>query len=219
MRLHVLIFLLVLGLGAGLCVGTFILITHWLEPAPATTEITHIHLAGGTLHVRHDLIVHDASARTDNGFVDLRLNALDLTAPLASAHRQDDITLHITAADPNLDPADRASLLYPRFLQPTIGENEAGLRVQHFDDESAYGGDVLYSAPPEGRVFAARCMGAHIQHQNIHTPCLFYFRIGRYDIEARFAQPLLSQWQQLQQALRDFMMHIQSPPEATEQTH
>lgn len=122
-------------------------------------------------------------------------------ADVAAATDLDDrfariVFVTLRPADPNLDPAERASRLYERFLDETAWSHPGGLVARAFADGSPFAGDELYYVAPEGREFAARCRRPDPARKTPNT-CIAEFRSGDLDIELRFAAALLSQWRAL----------------------
>lgn len=204
MRTHVTIFLFIIIL---LSLSGLYLTASWLLPQPSPPTAITLNMGGQKLNIASDLFLSPPTkAQAAAHLILLRVSYPALTAPTTQLQAQDQsVILHITAADPSLDPADRASTLYPRFLSPKAHTNEQGLRVQDFEEDSAYAGETLYVAPPEGRVFAARCLNQERAGKILRTSCIFNFRIKTLDVEARFSPDLLQNWQDLAQKLRSFV--------------
>lgn len=204
MRIHLILFLF-----ASLCLGALGIygVKLWLLPAPSSPQQLNIRLGERNISVPQEWIANPSGwQQANNPYLDLRLTYPELSTPHISGHEDEKvIILHLTPADIKLDPADRASTLYPRFLSAASHIDENGLRVQDFDADSAYSGETLYVAPPEGRVFAARCITDEKMRKNILTPCLFSFREGDVDVEARFPSDLLMDWQNMALHLRQFV--------------
>ena len=99
-------------------------------------------------------------------------------------------------ADPGIDPAERMSRLYERFLEENSWSHPGGLVARAFVDGSPFAGDELYYVAPEGRQFAARCRRPDPARQTPNT-CIAEVRSGDLDVELRFAAGLLSQWSAL----------------------
>jgi hypothetical protein len=102
----------------------------------------------------------------------------------------------IKPADSSLDPAERPSKLYARFLEPDQWSHPGGLVASAFQAGSPFDGQELYFVAPEGREFAARC-GRPDQMQKTPNSCAYDFRVNDLDIELRFSAALLSEWQKL----------------------
>lgn len=99
-------------------------------------------------------------------------------------------------ADSSLDPAERPARLYERFLDANSWSHPGGLVARAFVDGSPFEGDELYYVAPDGREFAARCRRPDPERKTPNT-CVYDFRAGGLDVEARFSAGLLSEWASL----------------------
>jgi len=106
------------------------------------------------------------------------------------------VVLELRPADPQIDPADRTSRLYLRFLGEAATNEAGGLVARAFDPTSPFAGDELHFTPPEGRPFAARCRRADAA-ATVPQVCVAEFRSGGVDAEIRFSAALLPEWQAL----------------------
>ena len=106
------------------------------------------------------------------------------------------VFLELRAADPRLDPAERTSRLYSRFLVESSWSHPGGLVARKFEDGSPFEGDELFYTPPDGRDFAARCRQPDPERKTPNT-CIASFRTRAIDVELRFSAGLISQWQAL----------------------
>ncbi len=122
------------------------------------------------------------------------LDARELARPERTA---DMVFLTIAAQDDTLDPADRPSLLYARFLEAGAPAPELGLIHRRFTANSPYENEELYLAPPEGRLFAARCHGGWPAELAPGGACLYEFRTNGLDVLLRFAPTRLADWDRL----------------------
>jgi hypothetical protein len=111
------------------------------------------------------------------------------------------VFITIRAADTDLDPAERPSKLYARFLEPDQWSHPGGLVASAFQAGSPFEGQELYFAAPEGRAFAARCGRPH-QTQKTPNSCTYDFRTNDLDVELRFSAALLSEWEKLNAGAR-----------------
>jgi hypothetical protein len=124
-------------------------------------------------------------------------------ADVAAATNLDDrfarlVFIELKPADPALDPAERTSRLYERFLDENSWSHPGGLVARAFVDGSPFEGDELFYVAPEGRDFAARCRRPDPSRKTPNT-CAADFRLGDLDVELRFAASLLAQWSALKQ--------------------
>jgi hypothetical protein len=103
--------------------------------------------------------------------------------------------LAILRGDGILDPAERPNELYGRFLEPDTWQNPGGLLLRRFESSSPYGDEELFLAPPDGRVFAARCRKPGKSTESIGEACVWRFRQNGADIQLRFSPDLLPQWE------------------------
>jgi hypothetical protein len=106
------------------------------------------------------------------------------------------VFITIRAADSSLDPAERPSKLYARFLEPDQWSHPGGLVASAFQAGSPFEGQELYFVAPDGRAFAARC-GRPDQTQQTPNACIYDFRVDNLDIELRFSAALLAEWEKL----------------------
>jgi hypothetical protein len=111
------------------------------------------------------------------------------------------VFITVSSADTTLDPADRPSKLYTRFLDPEQWSHPGGLVASAFQPGSPFEGQELYFVAPEGRAFAARC-GKPDQAQKTPNSCTYVFRTGDFDVELRFSAALLSEWEKLSAGAR-----------------
>ena len=102
--------------------------------------------------------------------------------------------LTITQADRSIDPADRPTSLYSRFLEADVWTHDAGLLMRRFKNGSPYAREDLYLAPPDGRLFAARCMRPSQPPDGLPDTCLYDFRTQDLDVQVRFSPTLLGEW-------------------------
>lgn len=106
------------------------------------------------------------------------------------------VFLELRPADRSVDPTDRVTRLYLRFLNETSWSHPGGLVARAFEPGSPYEGDELFYTPPDGREFAARCRKADPDRKTPNT-CIAILRSGDIDAQLRFSSGLLSQWQDL----------------------
>ena len=104
------------------------------------------------------------------------------------------IVVTISAPDDAVDPAERPSKLYGRFLSPEAWSHPGGLVIRHFEPGSPYENEDLYLAPPEGRSFSARCMRAPDRPDGLPDNCIAELRQSGLDVRLRFSPELLPEW-------------------------
>lgn len=107
------------------------------------------------------------------------------------------VFLTLTSPEGKLAPAERTARLYARFLQTDKWSHPGGLVMRRFLDGSPYEHEDLYLAPPEGRVFAARCRRPKTMPDGLPNTCIAEFRLDGIDVRARFSPDLLSEWEAL----------------------
>jgi hypothetical protein len=106
------------------------------------------------------------------------------------------IVIELRPADPQIDPNDRTTRLYLRFLSDVASNESEGLVTRIFDASSPFAGDELHYTPPEGRPFAARCRRAESPSKPPQL-CFAAFRSGHVDAQIRFSATLLPDWSAL----------------------
>ena len=92
--------------------------------------------------------------------------------------------------------------LYARFLEQTAWNNPGGLIMRRFEKGSPYEREDLYLAPPEGRIFAARCMRPSQPPDGLPNTCITEFRLRGLDAQLRFVPDLLPEWERLMDGAR-----------------
>jgi hypothetical protein len=129
--------------------------------------------------------------------------------PQHAASAADDaqtVFISLQAADATLDPADRFAKLYARFLETEAGEAPAGLIMRRFEPGSPYEAEDLYLAPPEGRLFTARCTRPRQPPDGFPETCLAEIRLRGIDARIRFRPARLVNWEQLENGSRDLLL-------------
>ncbi len=161
----------------------------------------------GPATLRYDPAYGRASDDINGG----RLDRLDIAArfpsfapagpdPLAGGAPV--VFLRIEEADPVLPPEDRTAKLYERFLEPEQWSNPGGLVMRRFEAGSPYEREELYYAPPEGRLFAARCTRPRQPPDGLPESCIGDLRVNGLDVHARFTPDLLADWERLSAGAR-----------------
>ena len=112
------------------------------------------------------------------------------------------VFLTITAAGKDIDPAERTGKLYGRFLEPEEWSHPGGLVMRRFVAGSPFEGEDLYLTPPEGKIFAARCMRPAAAADGLPDACLHDFRHGGLNVQLRFSPARLADWEILTQGAR-----------------
>lgn len=105
----------------------------------------------------------------------------------------------VTPSDGSLNPAERTSKLYARFFEPGDWSHPGGLVMRRFEKGSPYEKEELYMAPPEGRLFAARCLRPRQPPDGLPNTCIAEFRMNGLDIRMRFSPDRLADWEKLMQ--------------------
>ena len=115
--------------------------------------------------------------------------------------------LFLTLSPPqgNLAPSDRTARLYARFLNTDNWSHPGGLIMHRFRDGSPFAHEDLYFAPPEGRLFAARCRRPPKTPDGLPNTCLAEFRFDGIDVRARFSPDLLADWDRLTASIRGLL--------------
>lgn len=119
-----------------------------------------------------------------------------------------EIVITLTVPDDAVEPADRASKLYARFLEPDAWSHPGGLVMRRFEARSPYEREELYIAPPEGRTFFARCMRPAQPPDGLPESCISEFRQSGLDVRVRYNAELLSEWQQLTDGVRGLVRSL-----------
>jgi hypothetical protein len=137
--------------------------------------------------------------------VDLVMLHPDMIAAGVSPEKLDDapnpqllVFVSIQRNDGVIDPAERVQDIYGRFLEPTTFESSGGLLLKRFNADSPYEDEELFIAPPDGRIFAARCRKPEkVTSNGIGETCIWRFRQTGADVQVRFAPALLHQWEDM----------------------
>lgn len=105
------------------------------------------------------------------------------------------VFITLTPRDRSVDPAERPVALYGRFLEEDAWSDPTGLIMRRFQPGSPYEFEDLYIAPPEGRVFSARCTRPRQPADGLGETCLTALRIGGIDAQLRYPPALLAHWE------------------------
>lgn len=122
----------------------------------------------------------------------------------------DEKIVFVTVSPPDeaIEPADRPSRLYARFLGANVWSGPRGLVMRRFERGTPYELEELYVAPPDGRAFFARCLTSRPVEKTLPQTCLSIFRTQSLDVELRFSPLLLQRWDALISGARDFIERI-----------
>lgn len=112
------------------------------------------------------------------------------------------VFLHLQAEDGALEPGERAAKLYARFLERDQWTHPGGLIMRRFEPGSPYQREELYIAPPEGRLFTARCTRPPQPPDGLPNTCISELRLRGLDAQLRFAPELLPEWERLMAGTR-----------------
>ena len=173
----------------------------WLWPRPSVRdEAAPVRLAVAGVALRVD----PRLARAPADLANRALEELDLVAAMPDVSPAGDkaatmpleelIFLTLRRPDEKVEPRDKPTRLYARFLSPSVEAHPAGLLLRRFEPGSPYDGEQLYLTPPEGRAFWARCANAA---DALPATCISEARIAGLDIRLRFKPELLGDWRGL----------------------
>jgi len=125
--------------------------------------------------------------------------------PGAEDVASDIVFLTLREQEKTLDPAERPARLYVRFLEQEQWSHPGGLTMRRFEAASPFSREDLYMAPPEGRLFAARCMRPQQPADGLPNTCISEMRLNGVDVRLRFSPALLSDWEHLTAGVRGLM--------------
>lgn len=115
------------------------------------------------------------------------------------------VLVAVTTADTTMpDPATRLSDLHTRFLGQTLADAPGGLMMRRFKANSPYDGETLVFAPPDGRLFWARCTGKAAD-DHLAPVCLTEIRRSGLDFQIRFDPRQLGEWDAIVSAATKIM--------------
>jgi hypothetical protein len=112
------------------------------------------------------------------------------------------VYISLKAQEKSLDPAERPARLYVRFLEQEEWSHPGGLVMRRFEEGSPFGREDLYMAPPEGRVFAARCIRPQAHPDGLPNTCISEMRFGGLDVRLRFSPNHLGDWERMVAGVR-----------------
>lgn len=156
--------------------------------------------------------IHDRAMRRSGEFNEIELAADARTFRPAPAYvkltpgtenaQQRVILITLREQDAGLDPVDRLPRLYARFLVAGHWSHPGGLIVRRFEPKSPYQHEEIYLAPPEGRLFTARCMRPRQPHDGLPNNCIAQLRMAGLDVRLRFSPEHLANWENLMSGVR-----------------
>jgi hypothetical protein len=117
------------------------------------------------------------------------------------------IFMTLEAADDTINPALRPSALYSRFLTTDVNEGASQLVTRIFKAGTPYAGEVLHIAPPNGELFSARCQIVKVPEARSEH-CLWQLRIDKLDVQVRFSEELLVDWEALNERTKELLAAI-----------
>ena len=206
----------ILGLCACVAVATATFLTFFKAPkAPAGLAIMETTVGG--VRLRFDpAYLPDAGSRSSaqlelvTVFPELRPMPKPTKAVPVPASEAI-IVFRIEPQDATIDPSERPTKLYARFLKTESWSHPGGLIMRRFETGSPYEREDLYLAPPEGRRFAARCQAPPSKPDGLPDTCLWDFRLSGLDVQMRFAPDLLASWELLAERGRGLMTSLIRP--------
>ena len=182
--------------------------------APTPRSRVSIEIGAARLLVP-TMLIRGADRRVDGptARLDLALTFPEME-PLSAATVVDEhsskpaaIFVALETADTGLDPSQRPKDLYARFLAPEVESGPGTLLRRIFKPASPYGGEYLEIAPPDGEVFAARCLlGASVE--TAAARCIWQFRYRDIDVQVRFSPDALPNWERLNDSVRQLVQRI-----------
>ena len=118
------------------------------------------------------------------------------------------IYLNLREQEKSIDPAERPARLYVRFLETEQGPHPGGLVMRRFETGSPFGREDLYMSPPEGRLFAARCIRPQQPPDGLPNTCIAEMRLQGLDLRLRFSPERLGDWEQITAGVRGLVKSI-----------
>ena len=170
----------------------------------------------GTMRLRVDPAYLPATGRSSaelellTAFPDLRPAGASVKAAVPMA-AETQVVFRISPQDATVDPAERPTKLYARFLSQQSWSHPGGLLMRRFEAGSPYEKEDLYLAPPEGRLFSARCMAPPQTPDGLPNTCVSDFRVAGLDVQMRFSPELLSSWELLTERGRALITSMVRP--------
>ncbi len=180
---------LVLSLGIAAALAASVAVR---EERPAAEGTVEVPIAGRAVALPAAWLREREGERVD---LRIPLEAFAGTAAPAGAAA----LVRLVPTDGTMAPAERAPLLYARFLAPSAVPSPGGLIRREFRAGSPFDGETLHLAPPDGRAFAARCLEP--RPGLARETCLAEIRAGATDIQLRLAPEHLAHWQAVTRGL------------------
>ena len=170
------------------------------QPPPAFATVT----LGGTRLAVPGAVLRFADQRMGGALdhIDVALGFPDFGSVPERPTLDATVFSRVTAADLDVDPSDRPTRLYARFLEPDRWTEPGGLVMVRFAKGGPYDDEQLYLAPPEGRAFWARCHHPPDTADDLPDTCLSAFRVATLDVSLRFSPALLPHWPSLVEGVR-----------------
>ncbi len=201
---------LALGVAAAAALAVVTAARVWRSEGPLASPIVVAQVGETTLRVNP---AYAASPESRGGG---KLERIDLAfrfpgfAPIEPRGVAADalVFLRLEPADGVLSPEDRPAKLYVRFLEPEQWSHPGGLLMRRFEDSSPYAHEELYFAPPEGRLFAARCTRPRQPPDGLAESCLDQIRVNSLDVTLRFTPDILGDWEALVNGTRTFIERV-----------
>ncbi|GLI92046.1 hypothetical protein [Methylocystis echinoides] len=171
-------------------------------------DVIHAELAGLSFAYQPAYARDDATAA--GGLADRLAFLASFPGFVAGRGGVAPVKLTLTPSEESLDPQERPSKLYGRFLTSETLEGPGGLVLRRFEAESPYESEELLLSPPDGRAFFARCPKAQTGVPG--EECLSLFRDGVIDVELRYPRELLEHWDALFDGARDLLARMRRRP-------
>ena len=172
-----------------------------LWPAPTRPAIAEAHL--GKVRLRYE----PRYARPSDSWSSHADDHLELVAAMPDFTPAGDaiarlppetlVFLTLEPAGATLDPSERPTRLYARFLDTEVWSHPGGLIMRRFVPDSPYVNEDLYMAPPEGSAFFARCMRPAPIPDGLPNNCISEMRVAGLDIQMRFSPEQLASWERM----------------------
>ena len=116
----------------------------------------------------------------------------------------------ISARDTPLDSTGRLDDVYARFFVDKPLPGAAGLVGRRLNQESGYGGEIVYFVPAEPRPFVARCL--ETATPDVPATCLRDVNFGRsLSLLYRFNRNLLAEWRALDTGMQKLAAGFLAP--------
>jgi len=129
--------------------------------------------------------------------------------PPAAARAIERLFVTIAAAGDTLAPAERVTIIYPRYVAPQSVAGPDGLAVLAFRDGTPYQGEDLIYDAEKPDAFTVRCS----RNGAGPTPgtCLYTRRIDAADIVVRFPRDWLGDWRLVNDSIDRLIRSLRPP--------